>query len=567
MSRKARVGAAVGGLAIIAAAIAVIVVRFRPATPPVPQWIRFTDVTDDCGISFTHTHGGSGRRYIMETVTAGLALFDYDRDGDVDIYFLNGTPLRGTPPVDPPPRNALYRNDGDWVFTDVTEEAGVGDTGYGLGVAAGDFDNDGDLDLYLNNFGPNVFCRNEGDGTFTDVTAESGAGDDGVGAGVAFLDIENDGDLDLFVSRYLVFEYEKHSPCIRNGVPIYCDPGVWPPISNRLFRNEGDGTFMDVSGEAGIAGHESWGMGIVCADIENDGDADIFIANDVAENFLFVNDGRGRFEEKALDAGTAYDEHGDEQGSMGVDAGDYDGDGLIDFYQTSYQNQLALLFRNLGGGRFRDVTGATGSGAGTLAKVTWGNHFIDADNDGVRDLFVACGHLQDTVEQFDGSTTYKETNILFRHDGKGHFRDVSAESGDGLAACEVSRGAGFDDLDGDGDVDIAILNVNARPTILRNDGGERNHWLQVVLVGRRANRDGVGAHVLVTAGGRTQVDEVHAGRGYQSDYGKRLTFGFGSASRAERIEVRWPGGAVSERFDVPADRFVLIVEGAPPVQE
>jgi len=520
-----------------------------------------TDVTKETGITFVHTDGGSGRRYIAETVSAGLALFDYDNDGDIDIYFLNGAPLQGT--VCPkPPKNALYRNDGRWKFTDVTEQAGVGDTGYGLGVTAGDYDNDGDLDLYLNNFGPNVLYRNNGDGTFTNVAQRAGVvGSGDIGAGTCFLDIDKDGDLDLYVARYLDFSYDKHVGTTTLGVPVYANPRFYPPLPNVLYRNNGDGTFADISRASGIAAHAGYGMGIVCADYDDDGDTDILVANDVMGNFLLQNDGTGKFEEAGLTAGFAYDLHGDEQGSMGVDCGDYDNDGLLDFYMTSYQNQLATLYRNLGNGLFEDVTLRTGAGADTLANVTWGTSFVDFDNDGDRDLFVACGHLQDNVERYDSTTTYLARNILLMNTGDGKFANVSDKSGPGMAVKLSSRGAGFDDLDNDGDLDVVILNSRAAPTILRNDSPAQGHWLQVCLRGGKANRDGVGSRVKVVAGDLTLIDEVHSGRGYQSHYGTRLHFGLGQRDRVERVEVRWLGGGVDVFENVPVDRLVVLTEG------
>ncbi len=523
--------------------------------------ILLRDVTKQSGIDFVHTDGGSGRRYIMETVSAGLALFDYDNDGDTDIYFLNGAPLKGTT-VKGTPRNALYRNDGGWKFTDVTESARVGDAGYGLGVAVGDYDNDGDADLYLNNYGPNVLYRNDGDGTFTDVTAKAGvANGSQVGAGACFLDMNGDGDLDLYVSNYLDFAYDKHVLTASKGYPVYANPRFYPPLPDTFYRNNGDGTFTDVSTESGVGAHAGWGMGIVCGDYDNDGDTDIFIGNDVAENFLFENDGSGKFEEVGLMTGTAYDLHGDEQGSMGVDCGDYDNDGWLDFFVTSYQEQLATLYRNLGDGSFEDVTLQTGAGTGTLPNVTWGNSFVDFDNDGDRDLFIACGHLQDNVEKFDGTTTYFEKNILMRNDGAGKFIDVSATSGDGMAVKLSSRGAGFDDLDNDGDIDVVILNSRREPTLLRNDSPEKGHWLQVRLRGKKTNRGGVGAHVIVKAGDLTLLDEVHSGRGYQSHYGTRLHFGLGKRTKIDQVDVRWIGGGVDTFEDVPVDQCITLIEG------
>jgi len=526
--------------------------------------IVFSDVTNQTGITFKHTDGGSGKRYIMETVASGLALFDYDNDGDVDIYFLNGEPLKGTK-FDAPPKNALYRNEGNWKFTDVTEQARVGDTGYGLGVAAGDYDNDGDLDIYVNNHGPNVLYRNNGNGTFTNVTKKAGvANGSHTGAGTCFLDMDKDGDLDLYASNYFDFSYEKHRTGVADGYPVYISPASYPAATDTLYRNNGDGTFTDVSKSTGVAEHASWGMGMVCGDYDNDGDTDIFVANDGAGNFLFENDGTGKFEDMGLMAGVAYDTHGDGQGSMGADFGDYDNDGLLDFYVTSYQGQLATLYKNLGDSTFDDVTRLTGAGEGTVAHVTWGNSLVDFDNDGDRDIFVACGHLLDNVDFFDDRSTYLATNVILMNTGDGKFVNVSKQSGDGMKVKLSSRGAGFDDLDNDGDVDVVILNSRREPTILRNDSPSKGHWLQVCLRGVKSNRDGVGAHVKVVAGDLTLLDEVHSGRGYQSHYGMRLHFGLGAREKADRIEVRWIGGEVDVVKDIAVDRLLTITEGTGP---
>ncbi len=524
--------------------------------------IVLSDVTKETGITFIHTDGSSGRRYIVESVSSGLALFDYDGDGDVDIYFLNGAPLKGTK-YDKVPRNELYRNEGDWKFTDVTDQASVGDTGFGLGVAAGDYDNDGDLDLYVNNYGPNVLYRNNGDGTFTDVTAQAGVADGHkVGAATLFFDMDKDGDLDLFVANYLDFTYENHLMRTSKGIPKYAGPMDFPPMPNDLFRNNGDGTFTDVSVVSGVAEHKGWGMGGICADYDNDGDTDVHIVNDVYANFLFENDGTGKFEEVGLIAGLAYDLHGDDQGSMGVDCGDYDNDGRLDFYQTSYAQELTTLYRNLGDGMFRDVTMITGAGAETLAHVTWGTGLVDFDNDGDRDIFVACGHLQDNVELYDNTAASSVRNILLMNTGDGKFVDVSDQSGDGMEVKLRSRAAGFDDLDNDGDIDVVILNSRREPTILRNDSPSKGHWLQVRLRGVKTNRDGIGAHVKVVAGDLTLVDEVHSGRGYQSHYGMRLHFGLGNREQVDRIEVHWIGGGNDVFEDIAVDQLLTLIEGS-----
>jgi hypothetical protein len=522
--------------------------------------IRLRDVTDRTGIRFVHTDGSSGRRYIVETVCAGVAIFDYDRDGDADVYFLNGAALPGKQ-GSAPPRNALYRNDGDWRFTDVTKEAGVGDAGHGLGVAVGDYDNDGHLDLYVNNFGPNVLFRNNGDGTFADVTAAARVKNgDKVGAGACFLDMDADGDLDLYVANYVNFTFENHRTVRFNGHPAYVGPMDFLPTSDTLYRNNGDGTFTDVSEQSGIAAHQGTGMGMTCCDFDHDGDTDIFVGNDVAGNSIFQNDGSGSFEEIGLLSGLAYDLGGNAQGTMGVDSGDFDNDGLIDFYVTSYQRDFSTLYRNMGDGVFEDVTRLTGAGEGTLAQVTWGCGFVDFDSDGYRDIFVACGHLHDNVERFDSTTSYHARNIVLRNMGNGRFADVSAGCGDGLQPKLSSRGAAFDDLDNDGDVDAVILNSRRAPTILRNDSPSRNHWIQLRLRGTNSNRDGVGSQVRVRAGGVTWVDEVHSGRGYQGHHGLRLTFGLGKHEHIDRIEVKWLGGGVQVIHDVPVDQRLTITE-------
>jgi len=541
---------------------AVLIIECAFLQLPADGAIKFTDVTEKTQITFKHTDGSSGMFYIVENVSAGLALLDYDNDGDVDIYFLNGGALKGTN-YKVPPKNALYRNEGDWKFTDVTEEAGVGDTGHGLGVTAGDYDNDGDLDIYVNNWGPNILYRNNGDGTFTDVTKQAGV-DNGflVGAGANFLDIDKDGDLDLFVASYIDFSYEKNIQNKINNFPAYVGPNFYKSTPHTLYRNNGDGTFTDVSESSGISKFPSAGMGTVCCDYDNDGDTDIFVANDMEGDFLFQNDGTGKFEEVGLTANIAYDTYGDEMGSMGVSCGDYDNDGWLDFHITSYQEQAALLFRNLGDGTFEDVTRTTGAASGTIHNVTWGNCFVDFDNDGDRDIFVAVGHMQEYVEKWDDRTSYLAENVLLMNTGDGKFINVSQESGNGMKVKLSSRGAGFDDLDNDGDVDVVILNSRREPTILRNDSQSKGNWVQVRLRGTKSNRDGVGAHVRVITGELTLLDEVHSGHGYQGHYGMRLHFGLGSRKRIDRIEVRWLGGGVDVLKDIAVNQLLTITEGA-----
>lgn len=532
-----------------------------PAAPTGPVLLH--DVTDQTGVRFVHDDGSGGKRYIVEPMSAGLALFDYDNDGLIDIYFLNGKPMRGAKRRKPP-QNALYRNLGNLRFEDVTDQAGVGDTGFGLGVTAGDYNNDGYPDLYLNNFGPNVLYRNNGDGTFTDVTQQAGvANGDLVGAGTCFLDIDRDGDLDLYAANYLKFDYDDHPQRLVDGIPSYPSPRDFQAIPDSLFRNNGDGTFTDISQASGVASVAGTGMGMVCADADNDGDTDVFVLNDVAENFYFQNDGKGNFEEAGLLVGLAYNVYGDENASMGVDCGDYDNDGWLDFFMTSYQGEMPILYHNVGGGRFEDVTQTTQAGSTAYPHVNWGNGLIDFDNDGDLDIFIANGHTEDNAEMFDSSSFYRAPNQLIVNDGNGQFVDASEQCGDGLLPIEASRGAAFDDLDNDGDIDVVIQNSRRPPTILRNDTANGNHWLQLRLIGVQSNRGGVGARATVVAGNLTRIDEVHNGRSYQSHYGSRLHFGLGPHDRVDRIEIRWPSGTVDLMEDIEADQLLTITESSP----
>ncbi len=544
---------------------------FAPKTPvrSMPERrtrIQLHDVTRETGITFRHTDGSSGRHYIVETMSGGLATFDYDGDGLIDVYFVNGAPLPGTKTkADEPPRNALYRNMAGFKFKDVTVEAGVGDIGFGMGAAVGDYDNDGHQDIYVSNFGPKVLYHNNGDGTFTDATKKANV-DNGnkVGAGVAFLDIDGDGDLDLYVANYVKFSFETHVFHTMMGVPMYPGPLDYSGEPGTLYRNRGDGTFTDASQESGVARLEGRGMGMICADYDNDGDTDIFVCNDAHENYLFQNDGTGKFQEVAMTAGIAYDAVGRNHANMGPDCADYDHDGWLDFYVTSYQREFATLYRGLGKGLFEDVTEQTGAGQGSFHHVKWGCGFVDFDNDGNPDLYVACGHTDDNVERWDDSTSYRARNVLLMNAGNGKFVDVSDLAGHGMTPTHASRGVAFDDLDNDGDIDVVVLNTREQPTILRNmlnESGSPNHWLQIRLRGTKTNRDGVGTRVKVVSGELSQIDEVHSGRGYQSHWGTRLHFGLGRHDRVDRIEVRWVGGGVDVLENVPVDRLLTITEG------
>jgi hypothetical protein len=525
--------------------------------------MQFRDVTEATGIQFKHSDGSTGKRYVVEPVASGLATFDYDGDGLIDIYFLTGGPLEGQT-VDNPPTNALYRNLGNFRFADVTRKTGVGIPGFAMGVAVADFDNDGHPDIYVSNYGPNVLYHNEGNGTFVDATQTAGVGPKdkvAVGAGAAFLDMDADGDLDLYVANYLKFSYKDHPRRTFMGVHVYPGPLEFTPVPDNLFRNNGDGTFADVSQESGIGAVAATGMGMVCADYNNDGHTDIFVANDVMPNFLWQNDGKGKFQEVALLAGVAYDTSGSVHSNMGVDCADYDNDGELDFLITAFHRELVALFRNLGGGAFEDVSRRSGAGEGSYNQVKWGCGLVDFDNDGYRDIFIACGNLYDNVEEFDRTTSYRARNTLLRNLGNGRFANVSNECGDGMRQKNVGRGAAFDDLDNDGRIDVVVLNSRSAPTILRNESVTGNHWIQLRLRGAKTNRDGVGARVHIAAGDLIQIDEVHSGRGYQSHFGSRLHFGLGKRDRVDRIEVRWVGGGVDVLENVQTDRCITIVEG------
>jgi enediyne biosynthesis protein E4 len=520
------------------------------------------DVTSETGINFRHSDGSRGQYHIIEYVSAGLALFDYDGDNLIDIYFLNGAPLEFKP-GEKPPKDALYRNEGNWHFKDVTEQSGLGDTRHGLGVAAADYDNDGDQDLYVNNCGPNVLYTNQGDGTFIDQTQTAGVGNgQRVGAAVCFLDADSDGALDLFVANYIKFSLAKHGRTTFRGVSAYPSPLAYEPDTNTFYHNSGDGTFTDASVSSGIGTQAGTGMGAVCADFDNDGDTDIFVCNDMTPNFLFQNDGTGVFSEVALFQGTAFDATGRAQGSMGVDCADYDNDGWLDFMHTCFQDEVPVLYHNSGQGYFDDVSRVAGAGTTAVRKVTWGVGFADFDNDGDKDIFIATGHLEDNVALKDDTIHYETQNILLRNDGGGKFTDVSSQSGDGMLVTRCSRGIGLDDLDNDGDIDVVVLNSRREPTILRNDSAHQNHWLQLRLQGTAANRDAVGARVKVTAGKLVQIDEVHSGRGYQSHHGTRLHFGLGPQDRVDAVEVHWPGGQTEVFSRLQVDRVTTLIQGS-----
>ena len=521
------------------------------------------DVTEQAGITFHHTSGTLIQRYIVESMSGGTVFLDYDGDGWLDIYLLNGSRFED-PESGQIPKNALYRNNGDGTFTDVTERAGVGDTGWGMGCAVGDYDNDGNLDVYVTNYGPNVLYRNEGDGTFTNVAAEAGVDDPRFGAGAGFGDFDNDGDLDLYAANYVVFDIEDPPNygrwCDYKGFPVYCGPKGLEPEYDMLYWNNGDGTFTDVTERAGVDKIEgAYGMGVVLGDYDNDGFLDIYVANDSTPNFLYQNNGDGTFEEVGLISGVAYNEDGRTQAGMGTDMADYDNDGFMDIITATFADDTNTLYHNDGDGFFRDVTFVSGIGAESLRNLGYGPGFLDYDNDGHQDLFITNGHV---YPQVDGHSDirYAQPNALFRNNRDGTFVVVSDQAGPGLRVTKCSRGLAFGDYDNDGDVDVLIHNINDTPTLLRNDGGNRNNHLSIRAIGTKANRSAIGVRVEVTSGGLTQIREVRSGSSYESQSDLRLHFGLGESEHVERIRIRWPGGGVDTIRDVPAGQFLMIEE-------
>ena len=521
--------------------------------------IRLTAVTESANIEFQHIDGRGGRRYFLETVGSGVAFFDYDGDGFLDVYFVNGADLPGFTSKTPP-NNKLYRNNGDSTFTDVTESAGVGDTGYGSGCAVGDYDNDGYSDLYVTNFGKNVLYRNNGDGTFTDVTQRSGVGDVRWSLGCAFADYDNDGFLDLYVTNYIDFRLEEHKSCNQNGVATYCPPESFPGLPDILYRNNGDGTFTDVTREAGVYNAESRSMAVVFGDYDDDGFADCYVGVDAGENLLYRNAGDGTFESVGWMAGVEADENGSVQGTMGVDFGDCDNDELLDLVALNYQEQPNAVYFNDGDGFFNDVSFIAGMGY-SLPYVGWGVDFFDVDNDGDKDLFIANGHLQDEVEKYDDTTTYAQLNQLLINSGKGVFVNGMTESPSALGLLKVSRGLATGDYDNDGDLDLLISNASDSPDLIRNDGGNRCNWVTIKTIGTKSNRAGIGAKVKISALGLTQIDEVRSGSGYLSQNDLRLHFGLGERKKIDFIEVRWPSGVVDTIRNIVPNQILVIQEG------
>jgi hypothetical protein len=542
---------------------------------PVPSSasaVQFVDVGHQAGLTVPNVWGGvEHKRYIIEAKGSGLAFFDYDNDGWLDIYLTNGTRLGEKWPQGKSPTSQLFKNNRDGTFTNVTEKSGLARTGWQTGVCVGDYDNDGWDDLFCCFWGHNILFHNNGDGTFTDVTQKAGLYNERVhwGAGCTFLDYDRDGHLDLFVCNYIqldpaqVNSSGEATVCQWKGLPVMCGPRGLPGDTNFLYHNNGDGTFADVSEKAGILKPgPRYSITAVAYDFDNDGWPDIYVAVDSQPSILYHNNHDGTFTDIAVAAGCAYSETGHEQAGMGVAVADYDCDGWFDIFKTNFSDDTCNLYRNNGDGTFSDVTFPSGIAVNSR-YVGWGCGFLDFDNDGWPDLMQINGHVYPEMVGHEVGETYKNPRIVYRNMGNGQFKDVSSVMGPGISERFSSRGAAFGDYDNDGDIDVLVLNMNDLPSLLRNDGGNRQNWIKVKLTGTKCNRTAIGARVRVITGDHVQMDEVHSGSSVMSQGDLRLHFGLGKSETVDVIEVKWPTTGKLERFTkVKANQILTIKEGS-----
>jgi hypothetical protein len=546
------------------------VVRAQVAAAPATG-IQFIDVAQQAGLNVPNVWGGvEHKRVIVETKGSGIAFFDYDNDGWLDIYLTNGSRLDAHWPAGQAPTTHLFKNNRDGTFTDVTEKSGIGRLGWQTGVCVGDYDNDGWDDLFCTFWGRNILFHNNGNGTFTDVTRQTGLYQEKGrwGTGCTFLDYDRDGHLDLFVCNFVAFDPD-HPPsmdsavfCQWKGIPTMCGPRGLPGDTDILYRNNGDGTFTDVSEKAGILKTgPRYSITAVSYDFDNDGWPDIYVAVDSEPSILFQNNHDGTFTDVAVLSGCAYNADGHEQAGMGVGVADYDCDGWFDIFKTNFADDTSDLYHNNGDGTFTEVS--FNSGVGIHSNyVAWGCGFIDYDNDGWADIVQVNGHVYPEVDKYDFGESFKNPRLVYRNLGDGRFKDVSAELGPGISARYSSRGAAFGDYDNDGGMDMLILNMNDLPSLLHNVGGNRQNWIKLKLVGTKCNRTAIGARVWVTTGKHRQVDEVHSGTSVMSQSDLRLHFGLGSAETVDLIEVKWPTTQKIERFtQVKANQILTIREG------
>jgi enediyne biosynthesis protein E4 len=535
------------------------------AAPSAPRGEEaFVDVTARAGIAFRHVTGATGKYYLIETFGGGAAWLDYDRDGQLDLYIVNSheDPYNGLGKGKA--GNALYRNKGDGTFEDVTARAGVGDRGYGMGVAVGDYDNDGYPDIYVTNCGPDVLYHNDGNGKFTDVTEAAGVSSPLWNTSATFVDVDGDGFLDLYVCSYLLYDPHTAKECRTAGKSGYCHPREFSGTPDRLYRNRGDGTFEEIGARAGIAiaGPQAGkGLGCIATDIDDDGDQDLYVANDETPSFLFRNRGNGVFDEIALEVGVALDRNGKTEAGMGVDVGDVDGDGLMDILKINYSYETNDLFVQEPGGFFRNDDMASGMGAHTYLPLGFGCALFDYDSDGDLDVYVACGHIMDDEESTAGLGA-AQPDLLFRNRGDGTFDNAGPDAGAWFRERMIGRGAAFGDFDNDGAMDIFVVNKNDRGVLLKNCA-HRGHWLRLELRGTRSNRDGYGTRVTMRRGRETRVFEVRSGRSYCSAADSRPLIGLGTGGPPDSLTLRWPSGAVQTLRDLPLDTTVKVVEPSP----
>jgi hypothetical protein len=535
--------------------------------------VTYVDVAKEAGLTVPNVWGGvEHKKYIVETKGSGIAFFDYDHDGWLDVYLTNGLRLNEKWPVGQVPRSHLFKNNRDGTFTDVTEKSGLGQVGWQTGVSVGDYDNDGWDDLFCGFWGHNALFHNNGDGTFTDVSKKAGVYNERVRwtSGSTWLDYDRDGWLDLFVANFLEFDITKvppagtqNSTCTWKGVSVLCGPRGLPSGSNILYHNNGDGTFTDVTEKAGIqkAGPRN-SISAVSYDFDNDGWPDIYVAVDSEASLMFHNNRDGTFTDVGLMSGTAVNDEGREQAGMGIGVADYDADGWFDIFKTNFTDDTCDLFHNDGDGAFSDVTFASGVGVNNN-YVGWGCGFVDYDNDGWPDIIQVNGHVYPEVEQWFPDANFKQKRVVYHNEGNGKFEDVSAQMGSGIAERYSSRGAAFGDFDNDGGIDVLVLNMNDPPSLLRNIGGNKNNWIKIKLIGTHCNRTAVGARVRVLNGKHAQMDEVHTGGSVMSQSDLRLHFGVGQAKTIDLIEVKWPTTWKTEKFaNVEVNQILTIKEGA-----
>ena len=541
----------------------------RPRTKlptPRPSGMQFEDITQRAGIQFHLACGSREKLYIMDAMCGGIAFIDYNADGWPDIFLVNGA-TRDTLASASAPGSKLYRNNRDGTFTDVTASAGLTGRGWGMGVAAGDYDNDGFDDLYVTYLDHAVLYHNDGGEKFSDVTARAGVGNGGRwGTSAAFADYDNDGHLDLYVTNYVDLDL-KNLPafgssrfCQYRGIAVSCGPRGLPGSRDRLYHNRGDGTFEDVAEKLNIDPQGNYGLGVVWLDYNNDGCMDLYVADDSTPSMLYGNDCKGGFTEVGLSAGVAYSADGLEQAGMGVDAADYDHDGFLDVIKANFSDDSNNLYHNDGAGQFTDLAGASGFGAPSIPRLGFGAKFLDGDNDGWSDIFIANGHVNPQVDAHSFGVTYAEKNFLFRNLGNGKFEEIGQSAGPALRIPRVGRGAAAADIDNDGRLDLLVSNLDAAPLLLHNITRNGNHWVAIKTVGTRSNRDGIGARVEIEAGGMRQADEVRANSSYLSASDLRVHFGLGTASRIDRITVRWPSGQVDTLRDQAVDRVLVVKE-------